>query len=326
MIAGLLVVALGAQAAEWRAMVGGQFDPDSHGALDLGVREGPWSAQLLTDTIDLRWAPEGERGRAWVASRTELGAVGLLITPWQGGRPAPEQGIAGFYTGGEAGALAYLPAGAYLGVSGMAYYTWFSEIPATEVEVPGPTPWLRAEAVAGWYGEAAHAWVQAGAQHDRFGAAVQPHVQLTATTHWEAPARWAVPVVPRAELRAGWSAGQSFLTRARVGGLNPYVVPVAGAGWAEWWADQYAVSRLGPELQLHLDGENHRLTHSLVADAGFVWTPADGRLSVWGLGLLSRYQRDRVWVQGDLGWGGGVPRAPGVAPWCGWVAVGRDWG
>ncbi len=312
-------LALPAHAAPaWRAMVGGQFDPDSHGALDLGIRSGPWSAQILTDTLDLRWAPEGDRGRAWVASRTELGAVGLLITPWADGAPVPSQGFAGYYTGGEAGALAYLPRGLYAGGAVSAYQTWFSAIPATAVAVPGPTPWLRADALVGWWTRPVHAWLQAGAQHDRFGDPVQPHAQLTALTQLTGR------LVPRAELRAGTSRGQSFLTRTRVGGMNPYVVPVAGAGWAEWWTEHHAVARLGPELQA--EGARVEARLGLLADAGWLWLPESARLAVWGLGLHSRWQWPAWWLQADLGWGGGVPRQPGVAPVSSWVAVGRDWG
>lgn len=56
---------------ELRALAGAQIDSDSHGEFDVGVRSGPWSAELYTDTLDLRWSPAHEHGRSWVAARAE---------------------------------------------------------------------------------------------------------------------------------------------------------------------------------------------------------------------------------------------------------------
>lgn len=299
-------------------MVAGQFDPDPHGALDVGVRKGPWSAQILTDTLDIRWAPEAKWGRAWVASRTEVGAVGLLISPWDDGQPRPERGFAGSTVGGQAGVIAYLPHGFYAGVSGTAYYAWFSDLPATEVELPDPTPWLTADGLLGWWSKPVHGWLRAGVDHDRLGAAVQPHVHGTVTT--DAPWR----VAPLAEVRAGWAKDQSLLTRTRLGGMNPYVVPLAGAGWAEFWVERYAALRAGPRVKLETDVG--AFEHGVVVDVA-VWSEAGADTArAWGLGSLNRWSGDRWFVQADVGWGAGLVRVAGVSPLAAWLQVGIDWG
>jgi hypothetical protein len=302
---------------ETRYMVGASIDPAPHGVLDLGIRKNDWSAQILTDTLDLRWAPESDRGRAWVAVRGEYSAVALLHSPWDNGEPAPEQGFAGAYVGGEGGAVRYLSRGFYAGASGFGYYTSFSATPNTEVEVPAPTPWLGVDGVFGWWSPHTHAWARLGLQHDQLGEVVQPHAHLTVTS--AAEKRWG----HRAELRAGWASGQSVLTSTRVGGLNPYVVPIAGAGWAEWWAESYAVARLGP--QFCASGSTNTWTHSVVADIGFVDDIRTGAQTLAGAGLLHRLDREKLFVQADLGWGFGLVRPSGAVPVTGWILVGRPW-
>lgn len=289
--------------------------------IDLGVRRQAWSAQLLTDTLDLRFSPELAHGRAWVALRGELGAVGMVHAPWAGGRPVPEQGFWGAYVGGEAGALRYGPHGLYGGVSTRGYRVSFIEGPSTEVRIPAPTPWLLAELVGGLYRDRGHVWMRLGVQHDALGEALQPHAHLTATA---SPGGELGAVT---ELRAGVAQGQSFLTRTRVGGMNPYVVPVSGAGWGEWWAETYAIGRVGPRLSV--DKSGHVFTHRLVVDGGV----ADDRTvasqsdlaMVWGLGSLNRWTHDRWFADLDLGWGAGVPRDRSAPPLSAWFAIGQSW-
>lgn len=133
----VLLAALTADASEleWRAALGGQLDADSHGIADVGVRSGELSAELLTDTLDLRWSPEGDRGRAWVALRGEAGAAGLFISPWQDGAPAPTSALTSFYAGVEGGAVRYLPQGFYGGAQASARYQGFGARGETTVEV-----------------------------------------------------------------------------------------------------------------------------------------------------------------------------------------------
>ncbi|MFH1571223.1 MAG: hypothetical protein ABIL09_24760 [Gemmatimonadota bacterium] len=63
--------------------------------------------------------------------------------------------------------------------------------------------------------------------------------------------RWGGSLAPRlrlqAALQAAWGRGEDDLTRLRVGGMNPYVVPVAGMPWAAHLAGKMA----GGSASLH---------------------------------------------------------------------------
>src|SRR5438270_804899 len=96
---------------EWRATVGGQLDSDSHGILDLGVRNGAFSAQIFTDTLDLRLAPESAGGRLFIVARGEALVAGLLASPWTNGAPDPARSLWASYAGVEGGFVRYLPRG-----------------------------------------------------------------------------------------------------------------------------------------------------------------------------------------------------------------------
>ena len=322
-IAAASLAALADSTTDFRWQAAGQIDPGAHGVADLGVRRGAWSAQLLTDTLDLRFAPEQDRGRAWVALRAELGAVALLIAPWADGAYAPEQGFSASYLGGETGLVRYGAHGLYAGVAGHAYRVSFSELAVTQVEVPAPTPWLSLDAVAGLYRDKAHAWVRVGGQHDALGDPLQPHIHATVTT-----TTLDRPLGGVAELRAGTARGQSILTRTRVGGLNPYVVPLAGAGWGEWWSETYAIARLGPQVVQERSG--HTFRHQVVVDGGVADDQTAGSASqsafLWGLGSLNRWSHARWFADLDLGWAVGVPREADTFAGSLWFAIGQDWG
>lgn len=60
-------------------------------------------------------------------------------------------------------------------------------------------------------------------------------------------ARYGAQVTPwfraQVEEQFGWGRGEDDLTRARIGGLNPYVVPVGGAPWAAFLSGRYVSGR-----------------------------------------------------------------------------------
>ena len=289
-------------AADLTFLGGAEVNASPHGIANLAYQDGPWSVALITDTLDLRWSPEGQRGRAWLAVRGEVASVGVLNTPWQDG--APVAGFNGFYAGTEGGAVRYGRDGWYAGAAGMARQVWFTPGKADPSDVPDNGFWGSAEGLLGRWSPTFHVWMRAGVQHDGIGARVQPHAALTATTAFSRT--WA----PRAEVRAAWADGQSVLTATRVGGLNPYVVPIAGAGWGEWWAESYAAVRLGP--QATWNHNNSTWSHAVVVDAAALQdvrtTEAD---TVWGIGALQRWSGERWYVAADIGLGAGVKRASG---------------
>lgn len=291
---------------EWRASAGAQIDPSSHGVFDFGVRKGPFSIQLLTDTLDVRWAPESDRGRWWIAARGEAFAAGLLLSPWTRGAPDPSRALTASYGGIEGGFVRYLGP-VYLGAQLSERVYLFGGRDETTIPVPGVTSLLSADVIAGYWQPSLHVWVRAGI--DLQNTEIQAHVA------GEGVFRPRGLVAPRLELRAGWGFHQTDLTRTRMGGLNPYVVPLAGAGWAEWWVENYAAGRAGLTLQTKY------VEAGVLADAAAF----EGTITT-GLAAMLRGTFRRWFAEATLGWAPSIPRQEGVSRLALWVLIGTDWG
>ena len=288
-----------ARAADpWEARfdAGAEIGASSFGVVDVAVKKGPWSAALYTDTLDLRYAPEGEHGRAWVGLRTSTFAAGLLILPWEDGAPVPEKALGAGYTGPVGGGFRYLPHGLYAGASGSAHLWWFY------AEAPPPTPVGTADAVLGWWKPWGNAELQAGTDVDPSGW--MPHARVTARL--QRP----LGVSPLVELRAGAASGQNALTFTRLGGLSPYVVPLAGAAIAEFRVEDYAAVRLGPTWA----SKSVRL--AAFADAAIF-----DRDRALGFGASVHVTRGRCFADVAAGGSPGLLRQRGRAVG-GWVNVG----
>lgn len=296
---------------EWRVSAGGQVDSDSHGAVDFGLRTGPWSAELLTDTIELRWAPSTSWGRAWVAARGEAFAAGLFITPWTDGAPDPTRALTASYGGVDLGFVRYGPEGVWGGLQETARVYVFGAREETTIDVPGPEFVSDTEVWAGLWRPELQVSGHLGA---RVGATLfSPIAALDAT--W----RPAWTVRPRVELHGGVSDRPDDVTRTRVGGLNPYVIPVAGAAWAEWWVQDYAAGRVGPELHVH--------PGKVVVDAGLFADVAwfDGEHAE-GFGGDVRLGLGRAFVEVIPGYAPWIPRQDDVSRFSVWFTLGTDWG
>ena len=210
------------------------------------------------------------------------------------------------YGGVEGGFARYLGP-VYLGAQLSERVYAFGALGQTAIPVPGVTSLFTAELFAGYYQPSLHVWVRAGI--DLQDKALQAHVS------GEGVFRPRGLVAPRFELRAGWGGNQTDLTKTRAGGLNPYVVPLAGAGWAEWWVDNYAAMRAGLTVQTkHVEA-------GVLADA----VAFEGRIET-GLAALLRGTYRRWFAEATLGWAPGIPRQEGVSRLALWVLVGTDWG
>lgn len=296
-----------------RAALGAELSTRSFGIFDLGLRKGPLSIELLTDTLDVHFSPQLRQGKAWVGLRVEAFAAGLMLSPWTAGAPDPSRAWNAGYGGIDGGWQRYLPAGFYAGVQGSARLYLFWATDQTTVAPPGPTPLFTAEGVIGHYTSISHISVRAGANAELQTAA--PHVIVEGTVRPD------LAIAPRLEVRAAWATNQDFLMRTRLGGLNPYVVPLAGAAWAEFWVESYVALRGGPSLRARLPGRGpHSLELSVVGDvAGF-----DGTTAIGFAGLASwRYRR--LFVNASVGVAPWITRQPGIARSAGFVMLGADW-
>ena len=311
----------------WRAALGAQLDSDSHGMADVGLRRDRWSLELLTDTVDLRYAPSDEHGRAWVALRLEAVATGLFISPWTDGAPDPGRALFSHAVGMQAGALHYLPHGWYIGASGQVRYQFFGATATTAVVVPRGRPISTADGVVGWWSAHTSAWARAGAD-----AWLEPtrQDQPRAAPHLAAQARWepAGVVAPVVGVWAGVAHGQDPITRTRLGGLNPYVVPLAGAAWAEWRVEDYAALRAGARLTATLErvGEVSVMPFADTAVAPEIdRTHADGPWAV-GFGLWGRWQHGRASLDLAGGYAPWISRHKGVSRVSAYLRAEVDWG
>ncbi|MFB6262554.1 MAG: hypothetical protein ABEL76_02840 [Bradymonadaceae bacterium] len=125
--------------------------------------------------------------------------------------------------------------------------------------------------------------------------------------------------------RAAWHRGGDDLTRDRLGGLNPYVAPVAGLPWAALVSGRYATGRAELRLEMPLDHE-----FGIFTDTAAVADPRrSGARSELGLAAGAGLLADLRWGawKVDLRLGTALPRR-----WLdarpllnGWLSVGRRW-
>ena len=307
----LVSLSIDARATEYRVATGGQVDAEFHGMFDFAVRDELWEVSLFTDTLDARWTPSSDSGKAWLGARIEAFAAGLQISPWTDGRPDPRRALISGYPGIEAGVQRYGRGGLYWGIEGHARAYGFAALPETRVDVPGVQPVVHMDGVLGWYRDFASASLRPG--FDLAPASpesvFQPHLnaQVRVLPDWT--------IGPLIEVRAGWAAGQDDVTKTRLGGLNPYVVPLAGAVWAEWWVEDYAAVRGGPAV--HVGPMNLGLF------ADLAWFDADLAAGFGGSALL---RHKRFYTQLDGGLAPWIPRPTGRSRVSVWYAIGLDWG
>lgn len=291
------------------AELGGEVQPDDpHGIVNVGAVRDDLAIRWITDTLDVRWQPEGERGRAWVAGRVATFAAGMVISPWRDGALDREAAMQGAYAGVEGGGVRYLPQGAYVGAQGHArWHTFYGDAVR-----PPPRLHVQSQGILGWWRPWLNAWSVVGVDLQRSPdgavASVSPHArgQAELTVPWT--------VAPLLAVRAGWGEGQDVVTLTRMGGLNPYVVPVAGAAWAEWWVEDHAAVRAGGAVQ------TERVDVDLWADAAVFDGPlASGTALGFGAGPTMRWPSVDVTAQGGVV--PFVPRQEGVARWAAYLLV-----
>lgn len=317
------------ETTEVHAWVGGQIDDDSHGDVTFGVRSGAVRADLYTDTLELAWEPGDDRGRAWLMARGNAFATGLFITPWAGGAPDPDRGLAVAAVGLDGGVIRYLPAGGWTGGRVSARHLVFS--PYTEdPDAPPDHGVVRLDGLLGVYRPALQAELALGldleARAETVGGEVlQPHVE--GAIHWR-PDRVVAPIVE------GWGAmaeGQSAVTRTRLGGLTPYAVPLAGAAWAEWWVEDYAAARVGVSTGATEMAEARprvRARGELTADFaafGDVYGDPEAPAGAVGLRGAGRLTYRKTYTDLSVGTAPWIPRADGLGRLSIFFRVGVDW-
>ena len=226
-----------AEAGQWRWALGAQIDPASHGIVDVGYRSDGLSIELFTDTLDLRYRHRVERGQWEIGLRGALFGAELLFSPWENGEPAPQQALRASYAGLDLSRSWWFQDGKYIGLLSELRLYQFGEWRDSVRTVPDARGRLRVAAKFGVWNSVIRSEVLGGfvQDGDTTGFWVEGKLNLPRTT--------GLGLMNQTYL--GWSDELTRLSRFRLGGLNPYVVPFAGLGWAEAWVERYAVQRLG---------------------------------------------------------------------------------
>ena len=96
-------------------------------------------------------------------------------------------------------------------------------------------------------------------------------------------------------------------------------MPLAGAAWAEWWAEDYAVTRVGGTVGPGTGTSGLRVS-PFVNLAAFDGTRAAG------FGVGARAWHDRWFIDATGGWAPWIERQPGISRVSVWFSLGLDWG
>jgi hypothetical protein len=179
------------------------------------------------------------------------------------------------------------------------------------------------DAIVGWYTPAARGWARAGVDIATTDATALRAPHLVGAFAWMPDWRaGGVALAPRVELHAGIAENQDDLLRTRLGGLNPWVVPLAGAAWAEWWVEDYAAARLGGTVGA---GEPGAKQVGVRVSPFVDLATFDGDAAA-GFGLGVRAWRGRLFADLTGGVAPWIPRQDNVGRTSVWFAVGWDWG
>lgn len=298
--------------ADWRVLGGGEFNADPHGIIEVGYRDELIQIEWLTNTLELKREMVTDSGRKWGAIRGEAVMAGLLPFPWVDGRPAPELGSDASLARVEFGSVKYYQWSMYAGGIVQLGKEWFahgrdslfrSELQNRFVTHP--------QIILGRYTEELHAYLQIGNYLlDIDTKAIQNYAQ--AHLYWKPKWRFA----PTVESHAATSENLDALHRFRIGGLNPYVIPLAGAAWGEWWAEEFASLQLGIPVNITVK----QTTTSLKPIVDFARFDEQ---SAYGFGFELGTIYDRFII--NMGWGmaPSIQRAKGVGHQSLWIEVGQ---
>jgi len=301
-----------AWADEVRVALGGQLEAASHGILDVGWRRGPLSVQWQTDTLDVRLGRTEERGSWSIGLRAASVAAGMWITPWTDGAPDLTRAQRATYIGPDVQVQRYLPNGWWVGAAGFARPHRFRPLPGSTLDVP-PTSWSRAQATAGLWRDNAQARLAVGVDATTHpgdsGVRTAPHAFFDAAFTPD------TKIAPILSLRAGVAAGQDEVTATRVGGMTPYHVPLAGAGWAEFWVEDFVAARAGAIA--HLGPIDVSAAVDTVA-----WTPGEGAVGLEG---RLRWHDRALYAEVAVGFSPTISRPVGIWRVPVFLVVGTQW-
>ncbi len=325
-------------------------DPGGHGIAYLGWRwQAPFGrvhASYNTDTLTLGIDQLCLTARACFGAqvRGQFGFAGLLPDYYQGGTRIPEFGFSASYVAATLTGQIVAPQNVFIDLASTARRWFFAETDDTEqLTLPAET-WVFEQRLAvtvwsfapdpstrdphrpSWRLRGFGLGVAANLHHRLDAPTWGPFLGVPRVADFErnAPDRtlvfirqWAAMgavLAPgwRLQLteRAGWGWGEDDLTRARIGGLNPYVVPVAGLPWAAILAGRYIAGQvtlhfeafddveIGPQIDVVAVRDIRRRGEDEFGVALGIGGFVDVRWGPWQVELRAGYSPDiRDWQQ-----------------------------
>lgn len=338
-VAGHGVALLSWEGAGWQWLAGGR----------------PW-VEYNTDTLrlgvtDLKL---GDRLLMGMSLTGEYAIAGLLIDHFADGENLRERGFSASYIEAEAWIKHLYPVGAWAEVSVAGRRWFFARSDETD---PGltlpPEAWvLQPRLRLGiWRLRSldAHGGRRLFMRLDGWAAGVEGGAELRSTAaRWGAigpefarpdqrndPAwvipqarQWTLLGVPigrcarlEVEERAGVGFGEDDLSRARFGGMNPYVVPIPGAPWAGWLSETFVSGRIGLPVEAGAGVE----IGPTVAAAWLLDPTRAGRDemgTVWGAGATAQWWSGPWQVDVRGGVSPTLWAARDAVAWSAWISAG----
>ncbi len=280
-----------AQAQTVQALVGGEFwksnETNGHGLIlvrgqtSMGTTQ--LSAEFNTDTLTLRVEKPLDKWTYGLQVRGEALIAGLLTDYYIGAENVPERTFQASYLEVQTDAKRGV-GDHYFSVSTALQRWFFQRVDAssTDLSLP-PETYVLKERLSWTYWKLADdpSWYEAHRRGRRRirGLALGVEGGVDFRTQKQA---WGVPEDPRndperaiftlrqwaaagVEWTPGWrlqirqwagiGAGEDDLTRARIGGMNPYVVSVPGLPWASFLASRYAAAEISQAMKISNDVE-----------------------------------------------------------------------
>lgn len=319
--------------------------------------DGRLGLELNTDTLRANYAVRlGERVEAGVGLAGEALLAGLLDDYWQDGRVIEERAFFASYVAAHAGVKIRIEDRTYFEVlaTGRRWIFGESDTTAAAFELP-PDTWVFEPRVrytwwglgddAGWRdrhrpfprlrGLAASVEIGTDVRaDDRAWGARDPDAferpdprndpgRLIFRVRQQIRAGWQVHPAVRTQLveHAAFGVGEDDLTRDRIGGLNPYSVPLAGAPWAAFLSERHVAGLWSGHVRLLGDLEVGPLATAVVLQDP-ERTGANDAGVHWGVGGLADWRAGPWQVDLRGGWSPSVAERSGRAAWNVWASVG----
>ena len=140
--------------------------------------------------------------------------------------------------------------------------------------------------------------------------------------------RAGVPVVDffRIQLAeiAMYGSGADDLNRYRVGGMNPYVVPIAGAPWAAFLSERFVAAELSLHFEVSQNIDVGMLSNGVYLDDVARTGTSDSGFQ-WGIGLLFDFRKGPYQLDIRAGWSPSMRWISNAGSFAAFLAFGRNW-